>query len=346
MNVRYIPILKTTDAELRGIRELEDTVLASTLPLFELTKSRKTKLEPFGNVEKSMLKIHDVMKDKAFILDLTAHEDMSNYQIEHLQDETEGFKNWRDFLESHSYFNIFPVVHVVPDEIIETTRLVKWLSSRYKKYVLRINSHDVDSSLYIKAVLDGCPDPEKLILIIDVGFVLEGNYLEQLNQSTARCMEAIRDYEVKNIAVCSSSFPKSVKGHTAECGDSRGKFPRFEAKLVSETSEAVDCKLIYSDFASIHPKRYKVDGGTWIPRVDSPIDDLYIYTRFRREAGGYVRAAKAMLDEPLYGGDLECWGNDEIQAAASEEPNGLSPSYWIAVRLNLHITREVLRLGL
>jgi hypothetical protein len=34
------------------------------------------------------------------------------------------------------------------------------------------------------------------------------------------------------------------------------------------------------------------------------------------------------------------WGDEQITSAASGHPNGFSPVFWIAVRLNIHITRK------
>ena len=341
---KYVPVLKTTDAELKGYSELSDSVKDSLLPLFELTKSRKTKLEPFGNIEKRMDKLKELVGDRRFILDLTSHEDMANYQIEYLQNEEDGFANWRNFLAEHSDFQIVPMIHVVPDALEETTSLVSWLAKNYDQYALRVESFDADISEYLSAVLSGCDDLNRLILVVDAGFVDAACYDEKFSECRDRCFAASSIFGLENIAIVSSSFPKSVIGHTSECEDHEGQFPKFDLPLKSRVESDLNLSLIYGDYASIHPVRYQVGGGTWVPRVDFPTQDSYIYTRYRRANGGYVEAAKAMVKK---GGFelLDCWGFDEIIQAANDKPNGLSPSYWIAVRLNMHVTREALRVA-
>ncbi len=339
----YIPILKTTDAELKGYSNLSDSVKDRILPLFELTKSRKTKLEPYGNIEKRMLKLKEVCGDRPFILDLTAHEDMVNYQIEALQDEEDGFQNWRSFLDDHSDYKIIPVVHIVPDDLEQTISLVKWLTDRYDRYALRVEYYDEELINYLRAIRAAEPLIEKLIVIVDAGFVDNDNLVERLEGSVQRLRES-RDQGVVDMALCSSAFPKSVKGFTPECKDFEGQFQKLEQVLYERTARAVEVDVIYGDFASIHPVRYNIGGGTWVPRVDFPSHDQYIYTRYRRNAGGYKFAAEKMVAHPQYK-YIDCWGGDEIEQAATAKPGGLSPSYWIAVRLNIHVTQELARLA-
>lgn len=339
---KYVPLIKTTDAELRGYSELAMDVKDQLLPLFELTKSRKTKLEPYGNVEKRMLKIKNVLGDRPFILDLTTHPDMDNYQIKDLLDKHDGFKCWREFLESHSDYKIIPVVHVNPDELEETTKLVRWLDSRYEKFVFKAESSDGELPSYLDSIVAGCSDVNKLLIIIDAQFVENDNFHAKCAGSIARANEANDLYGIKNIVIASSSFPRSVYNHTSDCRDSEGSFARFDEKLVAAVTSSTDVNIIYGDYASIHPARYQVGGGTWVPRIDYPLENSYIYTRYRRNVGGYIKAAEEMVLNSMFTA-LDCWGYDEIKASAEGEPNGLSPSYWIAVRLNLHITEKVKR---
>lgn len=343
LSKKYIPLLKTTDAELKGYAQLDDKIKDKILPLFELTKSRKTKSSPYGSIEKRMEKLKEIVQERPFILDLTSHEDMMNVQIDNLLDESNGFENWRDFLSSHKEFNIIPVIHVIPDDIDQTKALVKWLEQQnYEHYALKVESYDNDTFSYVSSIAEAIGSLSKLILIIDAGFIETDSHPAKAQQCINRCNE-LTGIEIGNIAILSSSFPKSVKGHTPLCLDHRGEFPKLDKALQDTVCTSTGIPLVYGDYASIHPIRYNIGGGGWVPRVDFPTSDSYIYTRYRREEGGYALAAEKMLQEPRFE-VINCWGNNEIHVAASGTPNGLSPSYWIAVRLNLHITREVLRL--
>ncbi|EGQ8513475.1 beta family protein, partial [Vibrio parahaemolyticus] len=43
MNTKYYPLLKSTVSELRALKSLEERDLSNIIPVFELTKSRKSK---------------------------------------------------------------------------------------------------------------------------------------------------------------------------------------------------------------------------------------------------------------------------------------------------------------
>lgn len=52
-----------------------------------------------------------------------------------------------------------------------------------------------------------------------------------------------------------------------------------------------------------------------------------------------MRAAREALDDELYE-NAGAWGDEQIAKAAEGEPEGRNPSHWIAVRTNIHITRQ------
>jgi hypothetical protein len=125
-------------------------------------------------------------------------------------------------------------------------------------------------------------------------------------------------------------------------GAGAGEFRIGEVEIFKEVRN-ISRRVVYSDYGSIHPRRYD-DFGRWTPRIDYPLDDKIFFYRFKQEAGGYVTAAKSVVKDSRYSRirRLKAWGEEEVAAAAAGEPNGRSPSHWIAVRMNLHITRQLL----
>jgi len=98
----------------------------------------------------------------------------------------------------------------------------------------------------------------------------------------------------------------------------------------------------------------KVDtpGVRWIPRIDFPTKSTFFYHRVRRgedesSENAYITAAKRVLNDRSFVdfGKIGVWGMDEILNAAKSNPSGISPSHWIAVRFNLYITRQFIRLS-
>ena len=105
-------------------------------------------------------------------------------------------------------------------------------------------------------------------------------------------------------------------------------------------------KIYHGDFGSIHPVRYDTGGGGWIPRIDVPLNDKCFYHRYKRDEGSYVFCAKEVIKDSKYEkiSGLNSWGDLEIKDASEDNPNGKNPSHWIAVRANLYMTRQCLRL--
>lgn len=335
---RYMPVIKTTDAELRGYENLNDDAKDATLPIFELTKSRRTKKVPYGDIRRRMQRIEEVVGKRPFILDLTTHPDLSNYQIEELQDDSEGFRNWREFLEEYDHLDIFPVVHAYADgELSETSQLARSLSRRFRMVAFRSDYRDQGAARYVQAVLDGVKDPDLVALTLDCGFLGSDHDAEDAaGEALERLGELSPLGHFGAISIAGSGFPKSVLG---EGKDHCGRFPMREVTLFNEVEKRAKQSVIYGDYASIHPFRYDIRGGTWVPRVDVPLEREYLYTRYRRGDGGYEKAAREMMDWKEYR-SIGSWGDQQIESAAEGHPNGYSPVFWIAVRLNIHVTRK------
>ncbi len=337
----YVPFIKTTDAELRGYEHLREDIKDQVLPLFELTRSRKSKNNPDGDITRRLESISDLVGDRQFILDLTTHESLSNNQIEDLLSDDNAFENWCEFVKRIGNRKLIPVVHAVVDGVGAdiTTQAERLL--RYCDYIaFRVDVFEDDISHYI----DNIPDKERLILLLDAGFLNVGNTPRVIG-GVVNSIQSISSVNDLNACVlAASSFPASVVA--AGYGqDAYGEFPIEEVILHSEVvSKLPDLTITYGDYASIHPIKYEMRGGTWVPRVDVPLDFSIYYHRYRREHDGYVRAANQAFNDPKYF-DIGAWGNEQIALAAAGSPNGWSPAFWISVRLNLHITKQVLRIN-
>lgn len=335
----YTPIIKSTDAELRGFSNLSNEIKRLMLPVLELTRSRKSKSSPDGNIHKRMQQISDIVGKLPFVLDLTSHEDLLNEQIEDLLDESGGFRNWVDFLSEYKEMNIIPAIHMYEDTEQDLVHAeIDGLLKIHDKVALRVEADDNQLIKYLEKIRGGLDTDDQLFLIIDYGFVESSNFEIVVENLMLRLSELPVGFTPWAISICGSSFPSSVVNPTSGCHDDHG-----EIKLIEKLVYMRICKkfknTVYGDFASVHPVRYDTRGGGWVPRVDFSLADSIIYKRYRRNVGGYEVAASEMVNDSRYE-DLKCWGNDEIENASDGNPNGLSPSFWIAVRMNTHLTRH------
>ncbi|MBW3225446.1 beta family protein [Marinobacter adhaerens] len=336
--INYLQVIKTTDAELKGFFNLSDEVKRKILPLFELTRSRTTKIVPEGSIYRRLENIREAVGDNEFVLDLTSHEDLMNYEIEELLDDENGFSAWTSFIDSLNLKQVIPAIHVYqdgdPDDIVEQVRV---LSSSNEKVAFRVGSDDTELEFYLRHIKRGLASDSQLLLVFDAGFITEWDYQKKKNELDQKIKFARRYIPDADVTICGSSFPKSVKDSSSG-KDDYGKLPIWEWVIFCELKGDYP-NIIYGDYASVHPVRYQTGGGGWVPRIDYPLDEYIIYYRYRRDDGSYPRCAEELVDDVDFD-DLSCWGTEQIHSALSGEPNGKSPSFWIAVRLNIHITRK------
>lgn len=339
MDIHYVPCLKTTSAELDGYRELSGSVKALTLPLFELTRSRTSRRNPDGDIGNNIDQLRDCVGDLPFILDLTTHPDLANHQIEALYDEADGFAAWRGFVSGLG-MNVIPTIHVVEGDVEELRHEVRALEAECGRVAFRADAFDPSTGNYLREIVGALEDPDRLILIIDAGYLPREKVGEFSLEMETRIQEAIDAGAVANIVSLASSYPRSVvaKGFG---GDEYGKFTADEVSLHSKIEETHPA-IIYGDYGSIHPIRYPARGGGWVPKVDFPLDAHYPYHRYRRDVGGYVKCAEKVVKDEDYV-SIGTWGDAQIELAVAGVPAGKSPSFWISVRVNIHITRQITR---
>ncbi|MAU41728.1 MAG: hypothetical protein CMF31_08905 [Kordiimonas sp.] len=359
---RYIPVMKTSDAELKGMHNLSGDVLDALCPMFELTKSRFHKnTNPDSKVERRMKVIQDIMGERPFILDLIGEERFQNKEIKQFFDETDGYQNWRNFLVSHDWASLIPTLLLDGDASVDNlTEQARQLEADFGAVCLRIGcvEHDEDDSSafeffdddvedFVRPVFEALDNTRNCILMIDVGFIPYG----EMGRFADCVMDIIAKIEnlglgsPKTYVPIGSSFPQMVA--QKNYGDDRhGIFPMLEWTMFLRLRDRGIDSLTYGDYASIHPLRYNALGYNWVPRVDAPMADKYIYHRYRREIvgkpyAGYDLAAEYMLNDPEYE-SCDSWGDKQIRLAAAHDKDvGRGPASWIAIRENIHITRRV-----
>ena len=357
MHQKYFPLLKTTDAELKGYEKLSTSIKEGILPIFELTRSRRSKKNIDGKLEKRISQLVDIVGERPFILDLTADIDLSNQELSEMLSSTKnGHEKWRVFAKNlkSQGLNIIPVIHYNENAPEESIREAQELEKEFELIAFRSDAKDEDMLGYVKPILDGLKDPKKLLLILDMGFIPKNGSMANNNSSIYSIISSKIDQLIKlnnkpsKYIPMFSSFPKSVR----EYGDSTGEIPWQEVQISEKLCTDFPHEPIdYGDYASVHPDRYPGGGGVWIPRIDFPLEKSCFFHRSRVSSqeltkDAYVRVAKAVMADSkfmTFQSSESIWGIEEIKIAANGTPNGKSPSYWIAVRICLHITRQYFR---
>lgn len=343
----YFPILRTKDAELRAIENLSKEAHDNILPIYELTKSRKTKKDPIGDIAKRMEQISKIQEKLPFILDVTTDPQQTNTQTENFLLSSGGYEHWRLFLEAHATFlNIIPAIHIDQDDdnYSETSAFVSLITKIFSCMALRVPS-GLDEDTYaevldsISPFLESC----QLIIIVDNGCIrgkVKEEGLEETLDDIYDSLSIITQLTIKNdipahIVCVSGSFPLVP---STEGGDTYGYFKIYENNVFRELSSEFD-GIGFGDYASISPVQTDIKGGGFVPRIDISRSQAFFYHRYRRDKGGYIKCAQEVLADPDYT-KVNCWGDEEISLAAKGMPSGISPSFWISVRANRYMTQR------
>jgi len=346
-DIKYCPLVKTTDAELKGFTNLDDGTKDGILPIIELTKSRRTKKNPEGDINIRLTSVEESFEGRKYILELTTEETLLNNQILDMYDDADGYENWCNFLSRDDLQNVIPSICVYAgSDLVQLSAQAKNLENSHGTIVFRASIIDKHYLDYIKTISDSLDDKSNLLIILDAEFLglnKAESFVSEIRAADSLISENC-DHQFKYIQL-SSCFPTSVAQKGYCYSDDAGHFQNEDvaASTLLQDDLELGSRIIYGDYSSIHPRRYPTRGGTFIPRIDLPTSTFFDYRRYRRHDGGYVRAAKKIIKDTNFKSS-GLWGEDQIQLAADGSPGGLGPVFWIAVRLNIHISRQYERI--
>ena len=347
-NFCYFPILKTKDSELRALSNLPKDILSKILPVYEITRSRLSKNNPIGDIAKRIEQIGKIQGSLPFILDVTTDPNQQNIQIESILSPTNGYQCWQDLINAYPTLNICPAIHVDLDldpTLVQTALFVKNISSTAKRLALRVPTglEDSDYHSILEAIKNNL-NSAKLYILIDDGCIRADVKKDGISSIAENYSEAYKallacpdiSKHVENFVCIAGSFPQSVKDETGE--DEHGHFSIYEHKIYEILSRQHSA-LRFGDYAAVNINQIEMRGGTFIPRIDFCSDDTFYYYRYRRNSGSYIECAKKVIRDINYH-PQGTWGDAEIVSAARGTPAGISPSFWISVRINNYITRR------
>lgn len=342
----YIPNLKTSDSELRALRNLSPSVRERLLPAFEITRSRVTKKLPKGSVFRRAEQLIEASGSSNFILDVTTEPDLMNEEMVAFFDEAGGYSNWRTFVSEAFAPEVIPCL-LFDEGGVETEfkKQVQRFGESHARVALRTSATDRKDAakLYQWAIEELGFD--RIVVIGSLYFLERGLQPVYFDRCRQFLTEVMGNRPPGLLAFPGSSFPKAV-GSNGYGADDGGEFPASELPLFEQLQSTFpNMPLVYSDYASVHPIRYPTKGGSWVPRIDIFDRGNFVFSRLRSSDGGYAAAARNIVKQ--HGAGLpDCWGGDQIKSAATGVVPGRSPSFWISARINMWITQRTLALSL
>jgi hypothetical protein len=358
---KYSVIIKTGDAEIRAVEHTTEQIRSQLFPLIEITRGRKvanTDSRPFGE---RLSKIMEAFRDRHIALDATSDTSLSSTEIDNLYVPTNGYRNWIDFLVK--------IKKLAVTRDITPSVLLNVEDSSFKENVLeqvrQLKKLHFSSILYRNNIADkGCYDDFHLLrkefedlqlfVMIDCGYTPQASH----NNFAQKVIDRIRNIKQilsieSNVCfiVSATSFPKNV----SDLGDvEKDTFTLSEINMHKQIINDIP-GVMYGDYATINPIRNDTVtmARGWIPRIDVPLQEEVYYYKKRRPQGvsayasTYVQVAKAVTEERRFPKELEDnWGIRQIIACANGGAPASKPSFWMAVRMNIHLEQQAKRLSL
>jgi hypothetical protein len=350
MKNKYGLLFKTGGSEIRAIKNLPPT--RRILPIAELTRGRKTLTDKAGDVQKSVRRLADHIGRTDVILDLTTEEYLSNKQIEELFDPADGYGKWVEFLTSINrddlFKNIFPVLLNSAENFNEDNlkREVSSMLQEFNGVTYRCSIEDEGYGEDIDVIAESVKG-KSFFFIVDCGYIRPSEIETCIKQAVQVIQDTHKKIPHAQFILTSTSFPDRIGEATF------GIFPLTEIKLydgVTKYLPKVD--IMYGDYGSVHPHRNDDIplGNGWRPRIDVPLETEIFYCLRDKISEGYAAtyslvAAEAVKDE-RFPFQIDSWGIRQILNAADGAAPGASPSFWISVRMNMHIEQQLKRLSL
>ena len=344
MDKKYWVIIRTGEAENRAIEYSSKEVLKKIVPIIEITRGRKiTKNElvsyPF---EKRLDKFKQIFADQTVVIDVTSEEALSSPETDFLL----------KIKQENTFKKIIPSILMnFDDDDFERNLLmqVDSLKKNFNTILYRNNIADENCYEDLELLREKLTETN-LNILIDCGYIPQASYRNVAEKCIARIsnLKSIPNLSAKYI-IGSTSFPNNVR----DLGESdTDTFRISEIDLYNQVFTQHN-DVIYSDYASINPIRNDsvVMSRGWIPRIDVPLDHTTFYYKQRRPKGitAYATtytfvAKKTCLDKRFPYNLKNNWGVQQILSCSKGAAPSSSPSFWISVRMNIHIEQQVQRI--
>lgn len=365
MKNNYTLIIRTGDAEIKAIENISEVILDKIFPVIEITRGRKKTIDkdtkdesisfPFDS---RLKKFKDVFKNKTVGITLTNEDLLKSEEINNLYNPHNGYELWVNFLLKLKQENVFqeivPTLIINPDDEYYDYNLKTQfinLQKHFKKIIYRntiIDEYGYDDLDLLK---ENIGDTDFSILI-DCGYTPNATRHNVANKTISRINNFNELFIEKkvNYTVVSTSFPNNVSEMGGEDYD---LYQITSVLLYDDIKSKIFSNVTYGDYGSINPIRNDqvIMARGWIPRIDTPLLTQVYYYRARRPKGisayaeTYKKVATMVISDSQFPSNLNLnWGINQIQNCHLGLKPGATPSFWISVRMNIHLEQQVRRI--
>lgn len=364
MDKRYCVIAKTAQAELRAMSNLSRTVLDKILPIVELTRGRKTTSKDTKEVSypycKLIERVKEIFRGCDIAFDVTSLEALSSPEIDELFGFKDGYSAWIKLLDDLKVENCFK--SIIPSVLLNydddnfednVKSEIQQLNTRFDSIMYRYSIDNEDGIEDLKLISNWFPHDKELLVVVDCEFVPTSS----INSTMTACKAIIQ--EIKSVlaqrnyklALVSTTYPNNV---TEAYNEYEDDIPLGEIGLYNGV-HAEHSDVIYGDYGTVNPRRNDgiVMANGWLPKIDVALPSLVYFKRRRRPKGVTAYSSTYELVARLATADsrfplslIDIWGIRQIVDCSMGSVPSSKPSFWISVRMNTHVSQQVLRLGL
>lgn len=332
-NYLYFPAIRTRVAELKGFEQLDQDRKRRLLPIFTLGRWPKA-----PDFHRSAEKVAELMGNLPYLLDLTTDARHLTDHHRELRNPANSFAAWRSLVTTHP--QAIPVVQIATDtRARDVTKQAQEIERSVGRLAFRIRDFSNETPFVINA-LSALDDPRNAVVFIDCQYIRNA-LAAYIAASVATINQLRAEFPELLICLLSTSFPQSTASF-ADATQQRGAIEILERELHSRVGG--DAVAIYGDHASVHSVVYDdAPIMRWAARIDYPRELNWYFERRPGQQGGdaYISAAQGIVTIDPNLGTRNIWGEEMIKHAAAGEPHAKAPSSWIAVRVNIHIARQL-----
>lgn len=328
----YYPTLRTRNAEIKGLEKLDASLKQKMLPLITLGKWPKS--EDFA---KSANKAAEAMEGSPFFIDLPSDPRHHSVTSTELTNPADNFSRWRDFVAQ--YEQAIPIAQMTGGTRREISQQARKLEASVGKVGFRLRDFNKETPLVI-AALSALDNVENALVFLDAQYIRSA-----FSAYVAACTGTINALRAEVpetlITILSTSFPAS-RTQFLDSSKMRGAISNLDREL--HESIGGTPIAMYGDYGSIHAVIYDDQPiMRWSPTIDYPLDYEWLFERRSGQDNGvgYVDAAKSLVETFPDIEKSSLWGDQMIADAAKGNPFGSAPQSWIAVRVNLHLARQL-----
>lgn len=373
----YLLLLKTGYSEIRAWKQLSIDRQSFVSVHCEITRGRKKPNKDenavkeyyidkvFGYIE------NDFQKCKVCVVDITREKSLQSEATEKLAKSENGYEEWVKAVVNLNKKNskVMPTLIINPNENEDFATFKQNIFNQFDAF-----SKTFKQISYRTSVLNDVNFIDDLIMLKDKvnEYTDNGNVFELLldfeyiNPSSANLLASFVNpiiIEIRGlipkvrIVSLATSFPKIV----TELGmDEADEFQLEELNLNREINRTSNQNVEYGDYGSINPIRNDniIPVGVHLrARIDFPSDNESIfYHRVKPiidkttnkllspRINMYKNAAKRVMLDEKFSPLTDSWGSDQVVQAANHAPGGASPNFWISVRMEMHICRQIDRI--